>query len=218
MMSSRIVSAVFYAPILVIFVAYTYSHSGSGYTMELWPVTASCDIDVVMEGVEVEEVIDCRQKVQAGKIDGKRKAKKEISMPDEERKEKCRKRVEKFRAKMSPEEKDRVRESDTESRRDVRAKMSPEEKDRVRESNTESRRDCRSKMPPEEKGKEKEKRGRRVKEGKKMEQQFCRGHIYDDSRQLQTVWILENEKKKRRKKEANGGVKIVKKYENNRQI
>ena len=195
MMSSRIVSAVFYAPILAIFVAYTYSHSGSGYTMELWPVTASCDIDVVMEGVEVEEVIDCRQKVQAGKIDGKRKAKKEISMPDEERKEKCRKRVEKFRAKMSP-----------------------EEKDRVRESNTESRRDCRSKMPPEEKGKEKEKRGRRVKEGKKMEQQFCRGHIYDDSRQLQTVWILENEKKKRRKKEANGGVKIVKKYENNRQI
>ena len=188
MMSSRIVSAVFYAPILVIFVAYTYSHSGSGYTMELWPVTASCDIDVVMEGVEVEEVIDCRQKVQAGKIDGKRKAKKEISMPDEERKEKCRKRVEKFRAKMSPEEKDRVRESDKESRRDVRAKMSPEEK-----------------------GKEKEQRGRRLKEGKKMEQQFCRGHIYDDSRQLQTVWILENEKKKRTKKEANGGVKIVKK-------
>ena len=90
--------------------------------------------------------------------------------------------------------------------------MSPEEKDRVRESNTESRRDVRAKMPPEEKGKEKEKRGRRVKEGKKMEQQFCRGHIYDDSRQLQTVWILENEKKKRTKKEANGGVKIVKKY------
>jgi hypothetical protein len=154
--------------------------------MELWPVTASCDIDVVMEGVEVEEVIviDCRQKVQAGKIDGKKKAKKEISMPDEERKEKCRKRVEKFRAKMSPEEKDRVRESDkeshrncrakmspeekdrvresnTESRRNCRAKMSPEEKDRVRESNTESRRDVRAKMSPEEKGKEKEQRGRR---------------------------------------------------------
>ncbi len=91
--------------------------------MELWPVAASCDIDVVMEGVE--EVIDSRQKVQAGKVAGKRKAKKEISMPDEERKEKCRKRVEKFRAKMSPEEKDRVRESNTESRRDVRAKMSP---------------------------------------------------------------------------------------------
>jgi hypothetical protein len=39
--------------------------------------------------------------------------------------------------------------------------MSPEEKDRVRESNTESRRNCRAKMSPEEKGKEKEQRGRR---------------------------------------------------------
>ena len=64
--------------------------------------------------------------------------------------------------------------------------MSPEKKDQDRDSNTKSRQE------------------RRANE-KKMQQQFCSGHIYDDSRQLQTVWILENEKKK-----ANG-VKIVKK-------
>ena len=82
---------------------------------------------------EEAEVIDSRHTVKAGK---KTRKKKELPMPEEERKEKCRKRVGNFWVKMSPEEKDQDRESDTKSRQERRAKMSPEEKDQAKDQDS----------------------------------------------------------------------------------
>jgi len=98
------------------------------------------------------------------------------------------------RAKMTPEEQDKARADNTKAREQKRAKMTPEEQDKARADNTKAREQKRAKMTPEEKDKARAKvKEANIKKQKKKEE-FCRGFISDEERELHTVWILDKEK------------------------
>ncbi|KAL7491042.1 hypothetical protein ACHAWT_000513 [Skeletonema menzelii] len=97
----------------------------------------------------------------------------------------------KRRAAMSPEEKAQANQKQAEVYRKRRAAMSPEEKAQANQK----RRERRAAMTPEEKAQANQKHAKeeskRRTTNKENKEKFCRGHIYDELRQLHTVWIFE---------------------------
>eukprot|EP00984_Skeletonema_dohrnii_P018289 scaffold8514_cov74-Skeletonema_dohrnii-CCMP3373.AAC.1 len=146
----------------------------------------------------------------------KRKAEARAKKTPEEKKkeiEKERKRKAEAWAKKSPEEKSETRAKNAkrmakawankspEEKSETRAKhaiawafKSPEEKSETRAKNAKRMAGDRGNMSTEEKAKMNEKNNEGMKKARKAaqesKQKFCRGHIYDEVRQLHTVWIL----------------------------
>ena len=102
-----------------------------------------------------------------------------------------RERIRARRAKRTAAEKAEANAKARVAMGEKRAKMTPEEQDKSRADNTAARSQKRAKMTSEERDKAKAKVKEANMKRRKKREEFCRGRISDEKRELHTVWILD---------------------------
>ena len=101
----------------------------------------------------------------------------------------------KRRGQMTPEEKAEANAKASKATAKRRGQMTPEERDKARADDTAGRSQKRAKMTPEERDKAKAKVKEANMKRRKKREEFCRGKISDEERELHTVWILDIDEK-----------------------